>query len=231
MNGKKDERAGQPPKSKTTVESYHDVEASREAYAAGESHAAGEATGYVAGEEATAGERVRRKVKEGPIPDLVRREREWLVGTAKERGRRFLSARMSSLAAVAHDISDVLHSSAQRLSTEEDATTAHYFDMAAEGVDKVATTLGSQDIETLVYRTRDFARSHPALFFGGMATAGFMVSRFLKSSPEEAWEPRGEWGREYGTEAGLDTSAACLGREEARQSRPYGTVEEPEFVI
>jgi hypothetical protein len=222
MNGKKEGRAGRPPQSESTVKSYHDVEATREAYAAGEATSKTK----MAGEEPSVGERARRKVREGPIPDLLRREREWLVGTARERGRYFLSARMSSLAAVAHDISEVLHNSAQRLSSEEDATTAHYFDMAADGVDKVASTLRSQDIETLVYRTRDFARSHPAVFFGGMATAGFMFSRFLKSSPEEAWERTGEWR----PEAGPETSTVRLGEEELRQSRPYGAVEKPEYA-
>ncbi|MDA8166123.1 MAG: hypothetical protein M0017_13955 [Desulfobacteraceae bacterium] len=224
MDGKKEEKAVRPPKSESTIESYHDIAASKEAY---EAAAGGEAA--MAGEVPPAGERARRKAQEGPIPEMVRREREWLVGTARERGRRFLSARMTSLATVAQDIAEVLHNSAQRLSAEEDTATAHYFDMAAERVDKMAATLRSHDLETFVSRTREAARSHPVLFFGGMATAGFMVSRFLKSSPEEAdWERTVEYEQGFGPE--VPTKAARDLEAQTRQSRPYGAVEKPEYA-
>lgn len=172
MNGKKAEGSRTPSRFQSTVKSYHDVAASKEAYRAGES--------------------LERMTGEGPLPALFRRERDWLVDTAREQGRHYVTTRMSSLAAAAQEVAEVLHSSAQRLSSEEDVTAAHYFDLAADGVDMVASALMNPDFEMLASRTRDFARTHPVLFLGGMASAGFMTSRFLKSSPEEIREESGD---------------------------------------
>lgn len=169
-----------------------------------------------------AGEERPREKPSGEMAALVRRERDWLVDTALERGRGLLLGKLEILAQTANDVAETLHSSARKLAEKQDTATAHYFDLAADGFDRASSALESKDLETMVYRTREFARANPVLFLGGMATAGFMISRFIKSSPEE--EVRKTGGEQVSVED------LGIGEEERRQERPYSGMEAPGYV-
>ena len=170
----------------------------------------------------TGEKRPRQEKTAGEMAALVRRERDWLVDTALERGRGLLLGKLEILAQTANDVAETLHSSARKLAEKQDTATAHYFDLAADGFDRASSALESKDLETMVYRTREFARANPVLFLGGMATAGFMISRFIKSSPEEVERKAG--GEQVSVE---DLS---IGQEERRQERPYSGMEAPGYA-
>jgi hypothetical protein len=54
---------------------------------------------------------------------------------------------------------------------------------AGDQIDKMATNMRDKSLEEIVNSIRDFARQQPALVFGGALLAGLVLSRFLKSSP------------------------------------------------
>ena len=59
--------------------------------------------------------------------------------------------------------------------------TAHMADWAADGLERVSTTLRSNDLNGMMRQAESFARSQPVAFFFAAAAAGFLASRFLKA--------------------------------------------------
>ena len=53
---------------------------------------------------------------------------------------------------------------------------------AASRLDGASSALRERDLEDLTTQLGEFARSQPAVFFGGAILAGFALSRFLKTS-------------------------------------------------
>ena len=59
-------------------------------------------------------------------------------------------------------------------------------DWAADGLERVSSTLRSKDLDGMVREVESFARSQPVAFFFAAAAAGFLATRFLKAgSPQE----------------------------------------------
>ena len=59
---------------------------------------------------------------------------------------------------------------------------------AAMRLEGAAASLRERSVDDLVRSLNDFARTQPAVFFGGAVLAGFALSRFLKSSAEPSNE-------------------------------------------
>jgi len=58
---------------------------------------------------------------------------------------------------------------------------------AADGLERVSSTLRSKDLNGMVREVESFARSQPVAFFFAAAAAGFLATRFLKAgSPQES---------------------------------------------
>ena len=55
---------------------------------------------------------------------------------------------------------------------------------AADGLERVSTTLRSNDLDGMVRQVQSFARSQPVAFFFAAAAAGFLATRFLKASAD-----------------------------------------------
>jgi hypothetical protein len=63
--------------------------------------------------------------------------------------------------------------------------TARTIREAAAGLERVSANLKNQSADDLAGTVGSFARSQPVAFFGGAVLAGFVLARFLKSSPEQ----------------------------------------------
>ena len=64
---------------------------------------------------------------------------------------------------------------------------------AADGLERVSSTLRTKDLDGMVREVRSFARNQPVAFFFAAAAAGFLATRFLKAGSQaqgEAREPR-----------------------------------------
>jgi hypothetical protein len=59
---------------------------------------------------------------------------------------------------------------------------ARYFRSAADSVESLSDTIRTRSVKDLVATATDTARTNPAAFFVGAVAAGFVLSRFLKST-------------------------------------------------
>lgn len=61
---------------------------------------------------------------------------------------------------------------------------------AADGLERVSSTLRSKDLDGMVREVQSFARQQPVAFFAAAVAAGFLATRFLKAgSPQESEPP------------------------------------------
>jgi hypothetical protein len=72
---------------------------------------------------------------------------------------------------------------------------------AADGLERVSTTLKSKDLNGMLREVESFARNQPVAFFCAAAAAGFLATRFLKAggqsssdtaSPARSYPPGGD---------------------------------------
>ncbi|MCC6493387.1 MAG: hypothetical protein IT424_10230 [Pirellulales bacterium] len=112
------------------------------------------------------------------IKDAARSTAEDLSRT----GRDFLSDQKTKAAEHLSSLGDAIHSAAQQLRQDGNASTAQYADMAARQLDGWARRLGDQDFGSLAGEIERMARRRPEVFLGGMFLIGLGVSRFLKAS-------------------------------------------------
>jgi hypothetical protein len=64
------------------------------------------------------------------------------------------------------------------------ASTTRIAEWAADGLERVSTTLRSNDLDGMVRQVQSFARSQPVAFFFAAAAAGFLATRFLKAGAD-----------------------------------------------
>lgn len=81
---------------------------------------------------------------------------------------------MEGIARAAHGAADQLE--------EQLPMAASYVHDAAARLERASATLRERSIEELLGSISQFARTQPAVLFGGAVIAGFALSRFLKSS-------------------------------------------------
>lgn len=65
-----------------------------------------------------------------------------------------------------------------------DAPATQAVEWAAEGLERISTTLRSNDLDGIVRQVQSFARSQPVAFFFAAAAAGFLATRFLKAGAD-----------------------------------------------
>jgi hypothetical protein len=61
---------------------------------------------------------------------------------------------------------------------------AGYIHEAADRLQRASSAVRNQSIEEIIAAIDDFARRQPVAFFGGSVLAGFVLSRFLKSTTD-----------------------------------------------
>jgi hypothetical protein len=104
---------------------------------------------------------------------------------AKEQARSFAEQQKAAGAEQLGSVARAIRRTAQDLGGDLPRA-AGMIDDAAGRIDKAATALRQRSIDDLVATVSKFAREQPAAFFGSAVFAGFALSRFLKSSGEDA---------------------------------------------
>lgn len=56
---------------------------------------------------------------------------------------------------------------------------------AAEGLERVSSTLRSKDLDGMLREVQSFARQQPVAFFAAAVAAGFLATRFLKAGTQD----------------------------------------------
>lgn len=113
-------------------------------------------------------------------------------GDAKESVRAALGEKQAATAADIGDFARALRSAARQI--ERNAPAARIAEQTADGLERLSGTLRGKDLNTLVRDIESFARGQPAVFLGVAVAAGFLATRFLKSSssgqPETPFKPQ-----------------------------------------
>ena len=105
--------------------------------------------------------------------------------TAKAHARRIANRQKDVGADTLGEVAGAVHGAARALESGMPQV-AGYVHGAATRLDDAATTLRHQSVDDLIEGIGSFARTQPALFFGGAMLAGFALTRFLKSSGHSA---------------------------------------------
>lgn len=150
------------------------------------------------GEHVSTGEKTQARASE--VMDEARsRAHEKVRGTAK-RGLDMWESQKRMAAVEVDGYACALKEAARSLHDQQQDSVAHYVERAADGLDHLAHNLREQDFGNMVNRFSDFARRQPGVFLGSAVAAGFLLSRFLKSSAEEGREYEKSWPEELAEE-------------------------------
>lgn len=132
-----------------------------------------EATPDVGAAAAEAGHQVQEQV--GNLTGQVRKQATDQIASQKER-----------VADTLDTVALLLHEAGEHATKEDNAMIAGYADKASGQVTHWSDKLRDQDVTQLLEETKQLARRQPLLFFSGALAAGFVGSRFFRSSTQQA---------------------------------------------
>jgi hypothetical protein len=113
----------------------------------------------------------------GAAESIKDRAAEALRNTASdfaEAGKQQGAERIDRLGRAVHGAADEIG--------KEIPQAADYVHSAAEGLENAASNLRNRSVEDLIGAFNRFARQQPVAAFAGAVLAGFVISRFIKSS-------------------------------------------------
>jgi hypothetical protein len=137
------------------------------------------------------------------ISDKARSDIAQAAETAKVEARRIASQQKDAGADRLGDVAGAVHGAARSLEAGLPQMASYVHD-AAVRLEDAAKTLRTRNVDDLMDDINRFARSQPALFFGGAMLAGFALTRFLRStapngsSPPSSFESSGSTARGAG---------------------------------
>jgi uncharacterized phage infection (PIP) family protein YhgE len=108
--------------------------------------------------------------------------------TAKAEARRIASQQKAAGADRLGEVAGAVHGAARSLEAGMPQMASYVHD-AAVRLEDAAKTLRQRNVDDLMSEIGRFARSQPALFFGGAMLAGFALTRFLRSSASNGSMP------------------------------------------
>ncbi len=118
-------------------------------------------------------------------------------------------------------IQTALRETAQQLRRQGQGPVAGYADQASDQVERFSGYLRETSVEEITDEVRGFARRRPALFVGGAVALGFLGTRFLKSSSQQA--PSGDQGLDA-TGGATSSGVITQGTGEPATALPPGRV-------
>lgn len=85
-------------------------------------------------------------------------------------------------------VAEALHATSENLEKENQEGLSQYLREAANGLNRFSNRLTRGDVNGLLQEARDTAKRNPALLLGGAIAAGFLLTRFVKSTETSATE-------------------------------------------
>src|ERR687893_986254 len=83
-------------------------------------------------------------------------------------------------------VQTALRETGQQLRKQGQGSVGQYADKAADQVERFSGYLRETEVDEILDEARGFARQRPALFLGSAVALGFLATRFLKSTSQEA---------------------------------------------
>ena len=106
-----------------------------------------------------------------------------LVGEAKQEASKMAEHQQQNVAHHIDGLAKALTKTADNLDLDKDqAWVADGTRQTAQALDKVSKSLRERDFNTIVHDIENYTREQPTVVLGGAVIAGFLLSRFLKSS-------------------------------------------------
>jgi hypothetical protein len=112
-----------------------------------------------------------------------------VANQAKQQTTSLLASRKDQTADSLDSVAQALRQTSQQLQDQQGGL-SQLGNTAADQVERVSQYLRSRDVNGLVSDAEGYARSNPGIFLGGALALGFVVARFLKSSPPSAGNGR-----------------------------------------
>lgn len=112
-----------------------------------------------------------------------------VVNEASESVRSSLTQQKDSAASSLGSFAGALRKAARESDGGREAPVGRMAEWAADGLERVSSTLRSKDLNGMVREVESFARSQPVAFFFAAAAAGFLATRFLKAGAQPAGSP------------------------------------------
>jgi hypothetical protein len=144
-----------------------------------------------------------------------------LAAEAKEQGKAALARGKDSTAAQIENVADSLHATANQLKEHDQQQAGRFLDYAAERLDTFSRRLRDNDLDALIEDAARIGRKSPVTLFAGSVAAGFLLSRFVKSSakPKTRTPPTGRASES----ARREPVAAASPRESDRPGAPVNS--------
>ena len=101
--------------------------------------------------------------------------------TTKEQATGALNQQKETAASSLGSFAGALRKAARESDGGNQASTARMAEWAADGLERVSSTLRTKDLDGIMREVQSFARSQPVAFFCAAAAAGFLASRFFKA--------------------------------------------------
>lgn len=154
------------------------------------------------------------------VADKAREMKDRVVEKATDQAEALFDRTSSRATDTIGSVASALRQTAHSLQNENQATAAHYIEMAADRIDDFGVTMRGKDLDELMYDVQSYARSNPAVFFGGALAIGFLAARFLKASSRRAYS---RYGSDFGYEDALYRTPSSYDRSFNTGYDSYGT--------
>jgi hypothetical protein len=122
------------------------------------------------------------------IADEARQYANDMSHRAMEKGRSMFEQQKGTAVNQADSVAHAFRNTADQLQGEGKPQVARYIGMVADQIESLGGRLREKDLDALIDDTQDLARRSPGAFFAGTVVAGFLLSRFLKSSADRRRE-------------------------------------------
>lgn len=119
------------------------------------------------------------------VKDQIQGQVGGLTDQVRQQATDQISSQKDRLVETMESVALLLHQAGEHATKDDKAMLAGYVDKASEQVTRWSESLRDQDATQLVESTKDLARRQPLLFFTGALAAGFVGSRFFRSSAQQ----------------------------------------------
>jgi gas vesicle protein len=209
------EKAMDPVESTPAPKSPSDAQSRRSAGTSGEEAVAmgGSARPVGSGQDAT---RQAKNIRDaasqavGAASEKVKSAASELQGEAVDAAQRLADSQKAQGTRFVRSVAKAIDGAADQLGNDAPNLAAHIRD-AGNTLEQVARDFDQRSVADLLRSANDLARRQPMTFMAGMAIAGFMLTRFLKSSPPDQFDEAGRRAASDSTQRMSRTRYAGVG--------------------
>jgi hypothetical protein len=137
----------------------------------------------------TAADRIEREAgaasaKAKEAVDSIKEEAKSRVDDAKQAFRGAAEEQKNAAATHIHEFARAIRTASEELSQRDQSFAARLVKEAADGLEKVSSSVSGATADDMVHSVSRFARSNPGAFLTGAVLAGVALGRFAKASGE-----------------------------------------------